>query len=265
MRIGNSEVSLYVGDIREIDFKGGSFGTIVTDPPFGVGGKGTVIRREGGKFGVAKPIDTTIADWDINPPHWTEYIPKFWEWLDDNGIIILFHEKFTLLEIGRWWENQGGKVRHVAVWCIPNSAPQARKVKWKNGTNFILIATKNRGSGHCYRYWEGQGVDYFECPTVPGVVRVRNELGETHPTEKPIKLFTDWLLKWWGDRERPLIDPFCGSGSIVVAAVQCGFKFIVGGDINPLWVKTTKLRLHNQQPNLPLSAEPKLGVDDNIP
>lgn len=243
MKINESEVSLYVGDVREVNFKEGSFGTIVTDPPFGVGTKGTIIRRNGGKFGVAKPIDTTIAPWDINPPHWKEYIPKFWNWLDDYGVLILFHEKLTLMEISRWWEEQGGTIRHIAVWCIPNPAPQARKVKWRNGTNFILIATKNKGSGHSYRWWEGQGIDYFECPMVPGIGRVKNEKGETHPTEKPVKIFTDWLLKWWGDREKPLLDPFCGTGSVVVAAVTLKFKYIVAGDIDPLWVKTTQHRL----------------------
>lgn len=237
------EVCLYVGDVRTVNFKPKSFGTIATDPPFGVGAKGTVIRRDGGKYGKAKPIDTTIAPWDIRAPHWSEYIPKFWDWLDDNGILILFHEKLTVLEIASWWERMGGTVRHIAVWCIPNAAPQARKVKWKNSTNFILIATKNKGGGHAYHWENGQGADYFVHPTVPGTRRVKNLVGETHPTEKPVKVFTDWLLKWWGDREKPILDPFCGSGSILVAAKQLGFRYIVGGDINPLWVVCARERL----------------------
>ncbi len=244
------QISLYIGRIEEIEFRDGSIGTIVTDPPYGVGERGTIIRREGGKFGIAKPINTTVADWDLSPPHWTTYIPKFWRWLDDKGILILFHEKMTVAEIGRWWEEQGGVVRHIAVWCIPNAAPQARKVKWRNGTNFILIATKNKGSGHAYRWEEGQGTDYFICPMVPGVTRWKNERGETHPTEKPVRLFTDWLLKWWGSREKPLLDPFCGSGSILVAAVQCGFRYIIGGDVDPLWVRAARRRLASLQLSL---------------
>jgi len=104
-------------------------------------------------------------------------------------------------------------------------------------------ATKNVGSGHAYHWEKGQGTDYFICPMVPGIRRVRNCRGETHPTEKPVRLFTDWLLRWWGDREKPILDPFCGSGTILVAAKQLGFRYIVGGDIDPVWVNAARKRL----------------------
>lgn len=230
-------------DVRDLEFKAKSIKTICTDPPFGVGQKGTVIRREGGKFGKAKPIDTRIAPWDENPIHWTVYIPKFWEWLDDDGILILFHEKMTLLEIAKWWDEQGGQVRHIAVWIYNNATPQARKVKWRNCTNFILIATKNKGSGHAYHWEEGQGSDYFICPMIPGIHRHKNRLGQTHPTEKPVTLFSHWLLRWWGDRDGVILDPFCGTGSVLVAAYILGFKYIVGCDIDESWLEVARNRL----------------------
>lgn len=243
IKVRQSEVILYCADVRSINLPPKSVGTIVTDPPFGIGKEGTIIRREGGKFGKAKPINTTIADWDINPVSWKEYLPSFWEWLDDVGILILFHNKLEIVDIARWWEAKGGKVRHIAVWCIPNTAPQARKVKWKSATNFVLICTKNKGSGHAYHWKYGQNVDYYVCPTVPGVKRWKNSLNQTHPTEKPLELFTHWLLKWWGDRNKIILDPFCGSGTIPLAAVHLGFKTIIAGDVDASWVEATANRI----------------------
>ena len=51
-------------------------------------------------------------------------------------------------------------------------------------------------------------------------------------------------------------DPFCGGGSLGIAAVQHGCRF-VGGDINPECVEITRLRLlhaEHEDPNPPMSS-----------
>ena len=52
-----------------------------------------------------------------------------------------------------------------------------------------------------------------------------------HPCSRAIKHF-DWLVGWWSEPNETILDPFMGSGTTGVAAVNGGRKF-VGIEIEP--------------------------------
>lgn len=64
-----------------------------------------------------------------------------------------------------------------------------------------------------------------------------------HKNEKPLPLMRR-LVRWLTDPGQVIADPFCGSGSTVVAAVQEGRRGI-GGDIDPAYVEIARARLQN--------------------
>jgi len=73
----------------------------------------------------------------------------------------------------------------------------------------------------------------------------------THPTVKPLKLFS--YLITMGSREGDIVlDPFCGSGTTCIAAEQLHRKWI-GIDINPQYIEIAKARLK------PYLVQTKLG------
>ncbi len=77
---------------------------------------------------------------------------------------------------------------------------------------------------------------------------VRSDPGREHPTQKPIA-----LIKWCVNRlkGRTILDPFMGSGTTGVAAVQLGRKFI-GIEIEPKYFDMAARRISEalRQPDM---------------
>ncbi len=65
--------------------------------------------------------------------------------------------------------------------------------------------------------------------------------GNTHPTVKPLALMR-WLVRMVTPPDGIVLDPFCGSGSTLIAATEEGFGFI-GVDISKEYVEIAQRRL----------------------
>ena len=66
-------------------------------------------------------------------------------------------------------------------------------------------------------------------------------IGNNHPTVKPVALMS-YLIKLVTPPGGLVIDPFCGSGSTGMAAVELGFDFI-GMDLDPTYCEITEMRI----------------------
>ncbi len=79
---------------------------------------------------------------------------------------------------------------------------------------------------------------FFYCPKAS-----RKERGEAnkHPTVKPLALMY-WLVRLVTPPDGIVLDPFCGSGSTLVAAVEEGHGF-VGIDLSPEYCATAQHRV----------------------
>jgi site-specific DNA-methyltransferase (adenine-specific) len=82
---------------------------------------------------------------------------------------------------------------------------------------------------------------YFYAPRV-----TRKERGEDndHPTPKPISLMS-YLIRIYAPDNGIVIDPFCGSGSTGVAALQVNRRFI-GIEMEEKYIKITKRRMSKE-------------------
>lgn len=75
-----------------------------------------------------------------------------------------------------------------------------------------------------------------------GVIRdSQNGDEHYHPTEKPIALFT-WLIKNYAEDATMILDPYMGSGSCGIAAVQLGIPYI-GIEIDPTYYAIAEKRI----------------------
>lgn len=63
----------------------------------------------------------------------------------------------------------------------------------------------------------------------------------SHPTVKPINLMR-WLIRLIAKPGDLVLDPFCGSGSTGIAAVEEGCRFL-GIDISPVYIDIARCRL----------------------
>jgi site-specific DNA-methyltransferase (adenine-specific) len=95
-----------------------------------------------------------------------------------------------------------------------------------------------------YRYYadEGRalGSVWTDCPSMLCNTPLRRET-TGYPTQKPLKLL-DRIVRASSERGGVVLDPFCGSGTTLMAAAALGRRF-VGCDVGKLAITTTKRRL----------------------
>jgi len=91
--------------------------------------------------------------------------------------------------------------------------------------------------------------------------------GKEHPTQKPIALM-EWCIEQAANKPQTILDPFMGSGTTGVAAVQMGRKFI-GIERDPKYFEIARRRIEEaylqgdmfiEQPKKTIVAKP-IGFD----
>ena len=98
--------------------------------------------------------------------------------------------------------------------------------------------------GKTYRYYadEGRalGSVWTDCPAMAANTPLRAET-TGYPTQTPMKLL-DRIVRATSDVGSLVVDPFCGSGTTLVAAAAAERRF-VGSDIGELAIATVRARL----------------------
>lgn len=226
--------TLYLGDCRDILPTLGRVDAVVTDPPYGIGesaGKAKTRTRKGNARWVK---DYGDDNWDDAP-------------IEDDLITAM---------------------RQMSKWQIIFG-----------GNYYALPATK------CWLVWDKLNgeTDFADCElawtNLPKAVRRIKFLwngwnlggGEQrgdHPTQKPIGVMR-WCIGHLPDPNRTILDPFLGSGTTGVAAVQMGRDFI-GIEREPKYFDIAVKRIEEAQkqadlfipqPDKPKPVQPDLLGD----
>jgi DNA modification methylase len=209
-----SEVRLHLGDCLEV-MKGmdaGSVDAVITDPPYGLGEcRQKVLSR--GKL--AAPVDYGDFDWDSTPA-------------TDEQIAEIFRvSKHQVIFGGNYF----------------NLPPSPSWIVWDklNGSNDFadceLAWTSHKKAVRKFAYlWNG-------------MIKQRPER-RYHPTQKPLSLMR-WVIENYTEPGDTVLDPFAGSGTTGVAAVQLGRNFI-GIEQRPDYFAIMERRIRDaqQQPSL---------------
>ncbi|MGH7295612.1 MAG: DNA-methyltransferase [Polyangiaceae bacterium] len=99
-------------------------------------------------------------------------------------------------------------------------------------------------AGRTYRYYadEGRalGSVWADCPAMVANTPLRRE-ATGYPTQKPLKLL-ERIVRGSSREGALVVDPFCGSGTTLVAAARLGRAF-AGCDVGALAVETSRERL----------------------
>jgi DNA modification methylase len=186
--IGNA--TLYLGDCLEIMSTLGKVDAVVTDPPYGIN-YGSMLKGKGDGYGNGNKNcwkDYGALDWDAERPP-----PEIF------GLI---------LEIGKNQIIWGG---NYFTDLLP---PTMQWLVWDKGQRDFSLAD-------CEFAWSSQQ----RASRIFNYARRKALLdGKEHPTQKPIALMK-WCIQMLSNPET-ILDPFMGSGTTGVAAVQMARKFI---------------------------------------
>jgi site-specific DNA-methyltransferase (adenine-specific) len=124
----------------------------------------------------------------------------------------------------------------AGVWIKPNGMPQYTGDRPATGWEAVAILHRPG-----VKKWNGGGSHaVWNVPKVSG----------DHPTQKPLDLIVKWMHLFSNEGET-VLDPFCGSGTTLVAAEKMGRSY-VGIEMDEKYIDLTKdrLRAESDQPRM---------------
>ena len=203
--------------LRQMEAESVNF--IITDPPYGV-------DFQSGRVEKARRKDKIAND----------NAPFIW-WLYDAFRVLTVGG--GLLCFSRWDVQQvfidamkiaGFSVKSVIVWDRVVHGMGDLKSTFAPRYDTCIFAVK--GS---YAFPNGRPADVIQCQRINGA-------DLRHPNEKPLDLMRR-LIEATTKPNDLILDPFAGSGTTLVAVLQCGRRYI-GVEISPQHYETAQRRLY---------------------
>lgn len=129
----------------------------------------------------------------------------------------------------------------TGVWHKKNPIPVNMKIRFVNSTELWVhwVNVKNNGKRTgVFNAPEGKAVhNFLETGLTPGSEKKHGR----HSTQKPLSVMK-WFVELLTNPGDVVLDPFCGSGSTLVAAKELG-RHYVGVEQNPDYVSIAEARL----------------------
>lgn len=198
-------VTLYLGDCREIAPALERVDAIISDPPYGVkarAGMGGGSKGDGGMWAGA----TIAGDEDVSVR---------------DEVLALVGAPFAVVAAVRLPHPPGTKA--TVVWDKgEHTGAGDLRLPWKPSFDLVHIG----GDGWS---WPRRGGGVIRFNAVAGCVADRNDGRRYHPFEKPVGLMVHFVARAPG---KHILDPFMGSGTTGIAAIQSGLKF-TGIELDP--------------------------------
>jgi site-specific DNA-methyltransferase (adenine-specific) len=220
-----TDSNLYVGDSHNVLFdlidKNVKVDLIITDPPFIISNSFNLPNNK---------IENTYSgyknykgDWDISVPNHAMWIDACWQLLKPGGIFCIFGVMGNLSTyydnvLRRYKERYSDMIwQSSIVWEKSNPAPSLFRRMYTNANEFIMVISKGKGWTFNYeiakQFNDGKQLkNVWKCAAVRRVME---------RTRKPYGIVTrlTQVLSNPGDL---LLDPFCGTGSILETAIKDG-------------------------------------------
>ena len=226
----SDDVTLYLGDCREVLPTLGKVDAVVTDPPFGIGYRSGYATDALWAGGVTIANDQTV---------------------DARDQALALIGDVPMLVFGSRRAPPPPRVRMFLTWDNgPALGMGALDLPWKPSSEEIYVI----GKGFVGQRDEGA---VLYCPPVQSMAKN----GRVHPNEKPVALLARLLSKC---PDGVVLDPFMGSGTTGVACVQLGRKFI-GIELEPRYFDIACKRIEGElrRPRLPFD-EPAKPVQEAL-
>ncbi len=199
--------------IDELIAKNVKVNHIITDPPYNISKENNFNTLKNPRKGI------DFGDWDRNFDLFS-WIPKYEKILDRNGSMIVFCSYRYISFIIKTMEENNLEVKDIIIWKKSNPMPRNINRRYVQDMEFAIWAVKK---GAKWIFHKAKDSPYMrsliETPLVSGSEKMN------HPTQKSLKLMQK-LIDTHTDPGDTVIDPFMGSGTTGVAALQAGRNFI---------------------------------------
>ena len=207
---------------------------ILTDPPYNISRK-TGFSNIGKKSVERFAVSMDFGEWDHKPINLKSFSKLSYKALRKGGTIIVWYDIWKLSYLADAMTDAGFKMIRLIVWKKTNPVPlNSKKCYLSNSREMAVMGVKCGKPTFNGEYDNG---DYLY--PIP-----RHNGKKIHPTQKPLDLFRELVLKHSNPGDM-VIDPFLGSGTTGVAAVE-NDRLFLGCDIDPHYANESEERITNK-------------------
>lgn len=201
-----------------------SIDLLITDCPYRLVGGGCVANIWGGLF--ESEFLKSGGVFEHNSIEFSEWLPDVYRVLKEGTHAYIMINGRNLCDLQNAAEKCGFKFQNLLVWDKGNKTANRY---YMQQVEFILMLAKGAA-----RNINDMGIgNLFSIPNPVGK--------KTHPTEKPVLLMRQ-LIENSSNANEIILDPFMGTGSSVVAAVQCQRQYI-GVELDEKYFTIAKQRI----------------------
>lgn len=237
--------TLYKGNCLEVlaSLPEASIDMVFADPPYNLSNGGFTC-----KSGKVAPVHK--GDWDVSRGIYQDHeFTKQWlsacqRVLKPNGTIWVSGTYHNIYSVGFALQKLGFKILNDIIWFKPNAAPNLSCRYFTASHETLLWAGKSNATRHTFNYDEvrrhnggKQMRTVWEIPTPAA----REKTYGKHPTQKPVELLRRIVMA----SSKPgdlILDPFSGSGTTGVAALQMNRRYI-GIELDERYLELSRRRL----------------------
>jgi DNA modification methylase len=195
---------------------------VFTDPPYNVAIDGNVCG-----LGRIRHREFAMASGEMSEVEFTAFLQAVFALLTENTVDGSLHQIFMdwrhaseMLGAGRVVYSE---LKNVCVWNKTNAGMGS----FYRSKHELVFVWKSGTAGHINNFELGQHgrnrTNVWDYPGVSTIRAGRMEELAMHPTVKPVALVAD-AIKDCSRRGGLALDPFCGSGTILIAAERTGRK-----------------------------------------
>ena len=197
-----------------------SIDLILTDPPYIISRKSGFNRMSEGVdpilLGKFKNQSIDFGDWDKEDLNLDVLFTEFYRILKTNASIIWFYDIWKIGEVKDVAEKLGFKQPRVCQWIKNNPVPINSKINYlSNATEYFVTFVKKEKPIFNSQYDNG----IYNFP-------IYHSKDRFHPTQKPIELMKVLIQKHTTEN-MIILDPFSGSATTAVAAIETNRKWIM--------------------------------------
>jgi len=204
------------GDCFEVLPKIGSktIDLILTDPPYLISRKSNFKNSDNVKF---NGISIDFGEWDKEEFDIERLLTEYYRVLKPGGTLVIFYDVWKSNQIKVFAEKAGFKQPRVCQWLKTNPVPINSKLNYlSNASEFFFTFVKSKKPTFNSQYDNG----VYQYPLCHGKERTK------HPTQKPLPLIKDLILKHSNEGDL-VLDTFGGSGTTGVACKILNRDFIL--------------------------------------
>lgn len=236
-----NDFKLYLGNSIKLmkQIKEKSIDMIFADPPYFLSNDGITCKS-------GEMVSVNKGDWDkkdnIEEIHdfnkaWIKEAKRI---LTEDGTIWVSGTYHNIYSLGMALQQYEYKILNNVVWYKKNPPPNLGCRTFTHSNETIIWAKRSEKSNHYFNYDLMKSINknkQMKDVWMIGQLRKEEKKHGKHPTQKPIRLLKR-IIQASTEREMIVLDPFNGSGTTGLAAVELGRKYI-GMDLEKEYLDLT--------------------------